>query len=202
VNSLEGLFRSLGDGWGYGFLFLVSLVENLFPPMPGDTFTVLGAVLAGRGEMQFLPAYLSTTAGGISGFMICYAVGKRWGERLFHGNAGLIFSRTNLEKVQAWFGRYGYGVLIANRFLAGFRAVVAFGAGMARMHPLRVFFFAAASCFIWNAVLMFFGMKIGEHWSVVVRYYQQIVFAVLCLCVVSWWLKGKISRFRKQKHGQ
>jgi membrane protein DedA with SNARE-associated domain len=200
MNHLEAWFRSIGSGWGYGFLFLSSLVENLFPPMPGDTFTVLGAALVGRGQMRFFPAYLSTTGGSVLGFMICYAAGLHWGERLFRGNMGRFFSKTNLEKVHVWFDRHGYGVLIVNRFLAGFRAVVAFGAGMARMNPFRVFLFAAVSCLAWNGILMVFGMKVGEHWPDLVRHYQQIVFAVLCLGAVLWWLKGKSGLLRKRDH--
>jgi membrane protein DedA with SNARE-associated domain len=200
VNHLDALFRSLGGGWAYGFLFLSSLAENLFPPLPGDTFTVLGAVLVGRGQMRFIPAYLSTTAGSVLGFMVCYAAGMHWGARLFRGRTGRFFSKTNLDKVHAWFDHYGYGVLITNRFLAGFRAVVAFGAGMARMNPYRVFLFAAVSCLAWNGILMVFGMKVGEHWSIIVRHYQQIVFAVLCLGAGFWLLKGKIKHFHERKH--
>ena len=45
MQSLETFFGSLHGVWGYAFLLVSAFVENIFPPMPGDTFVVLGAVL-------------------------------------------------------------------------------------------------------------------------------------------------------------
>ena len=175
-------------------MFLMSFGENVFPPLPGDTFLVLGAVLVGRGRMDFIPAYLATVAGSLLGFMVMYGVGFFWGVKVFRGKTGKMFSSRNLEKVDQWFGRYGYGVLVANRFFAGFRAVVALCAGIARMEAIHVFLFASISCLIWNGLLMAVGMKVGENWHAIVRNYDRIVFILLCLFVLLWWLKANVFK--------
>jgi membrane protein DedA with SNARE-associated domain len=38
INSLLGM----SDIWIYSFLFISALVENLVPPIPGDTITAFG----------------------------------------------------------------------------------------------------------------------------------------------------------------
>ncbi len=190
----EELFESLSGPWGYVFLFFSSFAENIFPPMPGDTFVVLGAFLVGRGQMAFLYAYLSTLAGSICGFMVCYAIGRRWGRQWFQGRRGRLFSQEHLGRVEIWFARYGNWVLVFNRFLSGFRAVVSFFAGMAGMNVRIVFLFAFVSILLWNGMLMGLGLWVGQNWTVVLHEYQRIVFLLIVVLILGWWLKGYISK--------
>ena len=78
IEKLEAFFASLSTPWGYVFLSLSSFIENIFPPLPGDTFVVLGAFLVGRGHMAFAPTYAATLVGSVLGFMTYYAVGRKW----------------------------------------------------------------------------------------------------------------------------
>jgi membrane protein DedA with SNARE-associated domain len=196
---LREFFQSLTGWWGYVFLFISSVGENLFPPMPGDTFVVLGAFLVGRGQMQFIPAYLSTTAGSIIGFMTLYTVGFRWGRRLFRGKLGTVFSKERLDKVETWFGRYGYTVLAVNRFLSGFRSIISLGAGISRMNWKIVFGMALLSCVLWNGLLMVVGMWIGENWIQIVRHYQKIVFFLLVFFIFVVWIKMILKKRKGRK---
>ena len=187
MENLQHFFLSLNGFWGYGFLFLASVGENLFPPMPGDTFVVLGAFLVGRGQLAWWPAYLATTAGSISGFMILFTLGRRWGRNLVNWRGGRVFSPAHLAKAEVWFGRWGYGLIAVNRFLSGFRAVVSLAAGMARMHPAKVFALALLSCLLWNAALMALGLWVGENWQAVLQEYQKIAAAAVLVAVVLLW---------------
>lgn len=197
MADLQTFFQSL-HGWaGYGFLFISSLGENLFPPMPGDTFVVLGAFLVGRGQLQFFPAYMSATAGSISGFMILYGVGRRWGRTFLEGRRGRFLPSDQLIKVDAWFDRYGMGVIAINRFLAGFRALVSFGAGIARMPVWRVFSLCVVSCLAWNAILMGLGVWAGAHWRTIISHYQWIV-SVTIMILILWWV-FKIQKRKNKK---
>lgn len=197
-GRFETLFQSLSGLWGYAFLFISSFVENIFPPLPGDTFVVLGAFLVARGQMAFLPAYASTLVGSVSGFLTCYAIGKRWGRQWFQSKHGRFFSQEHLDRVDRWFRRYGDWVLVFNRFLSGFRAVVSFAAGIAHMNFRKVLLFAFFSCLLWNGFLMGLGLYVGQRWAVVLHDYQRIVFGFLVLLLVSWWLKSVLFK-RKMK---
>jgi len=198
VDRLQDFFRSL-EGWeGYVFLFLSSLGENLFPPMPGDTFVVLGAFLVGRGQLAFLPAYIMATAGSISGFMILYFVGLRWGREIFRKKSGRFFSEEQLERVELWFARYGYLVIGINRFMSGFRAIVSIGAGIARMDSKKVFGLCLLSCLIWNGLLMGLGVWVGENWADIVNHYQLVVFILIFIFVIFICVR---SVLKKRKPG-
>jgi membrane protein DedA with SNARE-associated domain len=193
IGRIGDALSSLSAPWGYAVLFASSFVENVFPPAPGDTVTVLGAFLVGRGRMAFLPAYLSTLAGSVLGFMVCYAAGRRWGRRWFNGRRTRFFSARGLDRVERWFGRFGDWVLVFNRFLSGFRAVVSFAAGIAAMDARKVFVYALLGCALWNGLLMGAGLWAGNNWAGIVRNYQRIAFGLIVAGLVVWWLRKRFQ---------
>ncbi|MBN2416504.1 DedA family protein [bacterium] len=197
MSGLKDFFLSLSGFWGCLFLFLSSLAENLFPPMPGDTFVVLGAFLVGRGQLAAVPAYAATTAGSLLGFMLLFFLGRKLGRTFFEGKHGRFFSEESLQRVEHWFDRYGYWVIGINRFLSGVRAVVSLAAGMAHMDWKPVFGLALVSCLIWNAALMALGIWMGENWELVLAYYQRIIMAALLLITGAWIIRTRIIRKKR-----
>ena len=183
MQPLEAFFDSLQGVWGYVFLLISAFIENIFPPLPGDTFVVLGAFLVGRGQLHFVPAYLAATAGSVAGFMLLFWIGRRWGRMLFLKRSGKVFSETHLNQIEKVMGRYGYWVIAFNRFLSGFRSVVSLGAGIADMDPAKIFGLSLLSCFLWNGLIMGMGIWIGENWAMILRHYQTAVFIVILVAL-------------------
>ena len=197
MQTLTAFFDSLQGVWGYVFLLVSAFIENIFPPLPGDTFVVLGAFLVGRGQLHFFPAYLAATTGSVAGFMLLFWIGKRWGRALFVRRSGKVFSETHLNQIEKMMDRYGYWVIAFNRFLSGFRSVVSLGAGIADMNPIKIFVLSLLSCFLWNGLIMGMGVWIGENWTLILRHYQAAVFIVilviLCFLRVRKLLKARLS---------
>ena len=194
MEALKAFFYSIEGLGGYFFLFLVSLGENLFPPMPGDTFVVIGAILVGRGQLSFWPAYFSTTAGSLLGFMILYGVGRKWGAGFINGRWGRFFPAGMVKNVEKWFGRYGLWVIGANRFMGGVRGVVSLAAGIANMRFRNVFLLALLSCMLWNAVIILSGKWIGENWITIVNRYQWAMGGLVVLFASGYFLRRLIMR--------
>lgn len=183
--------------WIYIFLFFGAYVENLIPPVPGDTVVVFGAYLVGIGTLRFDLALLTTTFGSIAGFMTMYGFGKIFGRKIVDSAHWRFFSSTEFEKIELWFEKYGFKIVAANRFFSGARAVVALFAGVAKLNIKKVFILAFLSCFIWNTILVYAGSKVGENWEIiidVIRKYNIAMIALLVslLLVVSYrWYKRK-----------
>ena len=56
LEIMQGL--SSADTWMlYLILFASAVVENLFPPIPGDTITAFGAFLVGTGRLNYFMVY-------------------------------------------------------------------------------------------------------------------------------------------------
>ncbi len=129
-------------------------VENVFPPSPSDVLLVFGGTLIGVGTIDFLPALLSSTLGSTLGFMTAYLAGRYFERRIIEGRPHRYMPVQAIRRVERWFQRFGYGVIVANRFLAGTRAVVSFFAGMSRMNPVTTTALCALSAAAWNALLL------------------------------------------------
>jgi membrane protein DedA with SNARE-associated domain len=161
----------------------------VFPPIPGDSVTVIGAYLVGRGFLDYRGVYLSTTLGSIAGFMTIYGIAFWLEWKVIERYQLKWLTGSNMERVQNWFHRWGYWVVLANRFLSGARSVISLVAGLSRMRPLPVFALALLSCAFWNGMLIYLGSSVGKNWEEVVAFikqYNQIVLVGILLLLVSY----------------
>jgi membrane protein DedA with SNARE-associated domain len=189
---MEEILHSLEHAsplWAYLFLFISAFIENIFPPIPGDTFTVVGAYLVGRGSLNFWGVYVCTSLGSVTGFMTIYGLAY-WVERkIIEKYQPRWISRTRIDQVENWFRKYGYGVILFNRFLSGVRSVISLVAGLSKMQPIKVFILCLISCAIWNGLMIYLGSIVGENWSKITEFlkiYNRTVLAVVILTVIFW----------------
>ena len=101
----------LGNYFIYLFLFISSVIENIFPPAPGDTITAFGAFLVGTGRLNFLSVYAVTTLGSSAGFMILYFLGRYLERSFFERKNYSFFSRDKIADAEKWFYKFGYLVI-------------------------------------------------------------------------------------------
>ena len=166
----EALFRflqSLPDGLIYVALAVCAFIENLFPPIPGDTITATGAFLVGTGRLDFLGVYTATTAGSLAGFMTLFAVGRALGRRHFLERDYRLFRARTILRAEAWFRRYGYLLVALNRFLPGVRSVISIAGGISRLEAVPVAVLSLLSCAVWNGLWIFLGYSLGNRWQLV-----------------------------------
>jgi membrane protein DedA with SNARE-associated domain len=163
---LEYLF-TLSAGILYLVLGLSAFMENIFPPLPGDTITAFGAFLAGTGRLDFVPVYFSTTIGSLIGFLSIFYLGRYLGRNFFMENNFPFFKAESIKKAERWFRRYGYFIIALNRFLPGIRSVIALAGGISRLHPMASALLALLSCAIWNFAWISMGYVLGNNWEIV-----------------------------------
>ncbi|MCE7935544.1 MAG: DedA family protein [Chlorobi bacterium CHB2] len=149
----------------YAVLWFVCFIENVFPPSPSDLLMLFIATLIGFGTIDFLPAVGVATAGSVMGFIAAFYLGRNYGRRLMEWGKLPFLTPESLKKVDAWFGKYGYWVIIANRFLAGTRAVISFFAGMSNLRPLHTTVLCTISALAWNIGVIWLGSFLGSNWE-------------------------------------
>ena len=164
MNFLILWLQESGGIWFYFIVFVSSLAENLFTPLPGDAVTVFAAYLAGRGEFSLIGVYISSTLGGTAGFMGLFGIGgllykraeKR--EKIF----GIPFS--TIDTISVKFKKWGYLIILLNRFLYGIRFAVALFAGLMKLPWIKVLIYALIGTIAWNTVLVYAGGALGDNW--------------------------------------
>lgn len=183
----------------YLTLFLFAFIENLFPPSPSDLVVVIGGSLVGSAYLSFLPVLIFSTGGSITGFLTAFAIGWQIDKKVLHSGKIKFLSIEAIDKVENSFRKYGYYLIIANRFLPGTRAVISFFAGMSRLDVHITFWLSAASSLIWNALLISLGMILGHNIPEIDRFlstYTNIVvtftvLVILVLIIRNLWIKYK-----------
>ncbi len=198
---MENLFLNLlghGVWWAYLLLLISAYVENIFPPIPGDTVTLIGAFFVGTGKLTFWGVWLSTSLGSILGFMSLFLVAYRLEWQGIDRFRPKWIKKAHLQKVDTWFGRYGYWIILANRFLSGIRSVISIGAGLSRLNILKVGFLAFLSGIIWNGLLIYAGAFVGRSWQDILHYikiYNKVFLGILILVSIIY----GIWRWRSRK---
>lgn len=175
--------------WIYIAVFGIAYIENIFPPFPSDVIVVFAGSLIAIGKGSALITVVLATGGSTLGFMSMYWIGDQFGTRILETGRIPFVSIGTVRKVQAWFGRYGYWVVIGNRFLAGTRAVISFCTGIAEMNITVTTLLSAGSALLWNSILIYLGYVVGENWRIIGTYlstYSKIVTAVITAIILLW----------------
>lgn len=187
MESLVHFLQSLDPWLVYAVVFCIAYIENLFPPSPSDIVVVFGGSLVGLGRVGFAETLLATTAGSTLGFVTMFKVGEWFGDAILEKGRLKFIPREAVRKVDEWFRRYGYAIIIANRFLAGTRSVVSFVGGMAHMRLAPTTALCFVSALAWNSLLIGGGYLLGQNWEHIGFYlttYSQIVTGVVIVVVV------------------
>lgn len=173
--------------WIYLFVGIVAYVENIFPPFPSDVAIVAVGSLTGLGSINFSLALLCSTAGSTLGFITMFKVGKWFGRRILERGKIRFIPLEQVHKVEGWFHKYGYWVVVGNRFLSGTRAVVSFFAGLSELSTLRCLVLSFLSALVWNGVLLFAGRTLGANWkdiSIFLEAYGKAATSIVIIVVL------------------
>ena len=201
VDAFLNMLDTLPDGLIYVLLGLSAFVENIFPPIPGDTITAFGAFLVGTKRLSFLGVYLSTTLGSLAGFMCLFWIGRFLGRRFFIERDYRFFKARDIIRAEAWFRRWGYLLILLNRFFPGIRSVISIAGGISRLGGLKVTLLALISACTWNLIWILAGYTLGNNWEVVKTKMAGLMFrynlgAFICLGAVILFL---IIRFKRKR---
>jgi membrane protein DedA with SNARE-associated domain len=183
-------------------VFSIAFIENILPPSPSDIMIVAAGSLVGVGTLGFLETLLVATAGSTLGFVAMYKIGDWFGDHILEKGKIRFIPVESVKKVEAWFQRYGYWIIVANRFLAGTRAVVSFFAGMSELNLAVTSILCLLSALAWNAILVSGGYALGTNWEQITLYlttYTQIVTGVVIvglLLLIAKYLYKRNNRAR------
>ena len=200
LSTLLDAIAAWPPGVTYPALFAMALLENLFPPFPGDVVALFSGYLAGTGRLSLAGALLATAAGGWAGFVILFALGRVLGREWVNRRIRPRVAPGLWEAAEARLTRYGLWVVLANRFFAGLRSIIALVAGVLALSALHVVALAGVGSLVWHMLLVGAGYVIGEDWQRLHRLlaaYNVVVLtgiAILALIGLIFWIGAKKQR--------
>jgi membrane protein DedA with SNARE-associated domain len=175
--------------WVYVAVWAIAYVENIFPPFPSDVVVVAAGSLVGVGMVDFTTLLFLATVGSTLGFITMYEIGDWFGDKILETGKLKFVPVESVKKVEAWFQVYGYWIVVANRFLAGTRAVVSFFAGISELSLVKASILSFVSALAWNFLLLLAGKTLGENWQNIMYYleaYSKTVTSILALVAIAY----------------
>ena len=208
-DQLSRLLELLGElpiGIAYLLLGLGAAIENVFPPVPSDTFVVLAGVLADRGVLDPVTALAIVWLSNVAGAIFVYAMARRYGRGIFATRWGHWLLRPHqLTWVADFYSRYGLLAIFASRFLPVLRVVVpAFGgiSGLSFWATALPIAFASA---VWYSVVLYAGMLASRNLGRVLELLGHVNNGLLILALlliggilILWWRTRRSRREDRQ----
>lgn len=198
MDAVLSFFESQGPVFLYVLLGAGSALENLFPPIPADTFVLLGAFLAAGGRADAWTVFLVTWLSNTASALLVFWTGRRYGPSFFQAGLGRrLLNPSQLRRLRRFYDRWGLPAIFFARFLPGLRAMVPVFAGVTRQRFRGVAAPILLASGIWYGGLVWVGAKAGHSLPTLARWLAGtnrvlVVLALTILAVlVVLWLRSR-----------
>ncbi|HEY0972002.1 MAG TPA: DedA family protein [Gemmatimonadales bacterium] len=174
---------------GYIGIAMLTLLENIFPPIPSELIMPLAGFVAKRGGLAFWGTVAAGTAGSFAGAVVWYEVGRRIGERRLHAwlsrhGRWLGIGEDDFERAAGWFRRHGVMAVLIGRLVPGVRTFISVPAGFSEMPRASFALYTLAGTFAWTLALAYAGHLLGENYDRVHRFLEPVSWTVIALVVL------------------
>ena len=168
------------------------------PPVPADTFVLLGGFLAARGAANPWVVWGATWACNVTSALAVYGIGHRFGRTFFEEGLGRhALNDHQLTRMASFYRRFGVAAVFFTRFLPGLRAVVPAFAGVSHQRLLPVAVPLALASAIWYGALVWLGTVAGRNLERIVGWVEDanllllIVAGALFAGIAWWWIRTR-----------
>lgn len=199
VNILTGVISSIG----YIGIAILMALESMVTPVPSEIVMPFVGYLVAQGKFSFMTAATVSAIGCLVGGLISYAMGY-YGGRPFVLKVGkyLLLDEHHLEWTERWFKKHGEKTIFFSRFIPIVRHFISIPAGTGKMNLAKFSTYTFIGSLIWNSILIYAGIKLGENWGLIHKYSTKIdmvliVIIILGLAYYAWRIYE--NYFRKEK---
>lgn len=193
---------SLVGRCGYAGIFLVIGLEYACFPIPSEiVLPFVGMSIPQTATLTFLPAFLISIIAGLTGSLICYAIGYYGGIPLMNNLATRNQKlQKSLDIFDHWFTSYGRWAVLFARVIPLTRTYISLFAGLNRMPVFEFLLYSATGIALWNLALMSLGFYLGNNWQLIeglLSTYSNFILAVVAILLLLFAFKKGVT-YRKQ----
>lgn len=190
---MQEIILSIMGKYGYIGVFLLIMIENVFPPIPSEVILLFGGFMTTYTKLNIVGMVVASTLGSIFGAIILYYIGKIFNKdrlkKLISGKLGKILRLkvSDIDNADSWFDNKGNKTVFFCRFIPLIRSLISIPAGMSEMSMVKFLLYTLFGSLIWNTVLIIVGSVVGENWTKIVGIldtYSHIVVIILFIIVV------------------
>ncbi len=187
---MENFVIGIMNKFGYLGIFLLILLENLFPPIPSEVILTFGGFMTISTSMNVFGVILVSTIGSLLGAIILYYLGKILNKerinRIIKSKYGklLRIKSKDIEMADKWFDTKGRKTVFFCRFIPVVRSLISIPAGMSEMPLPQFTIYTFFGSLIWNTVLILIGAFAGDKKDYILSLLDDVSNIVLIALIV------------------
>ncbi len=191
------------DWGGYAGVFLLMLLETLFPPLPSEVILPLAGMRSGQGAMALPGVIAAATAGAMLGNYFWYVVARRVNHerfRRFIDRRGrwLTLDWHDVEAAQKLFRRGAAWIVCVGRFLPNLRTIISVPAGLARMKALPFLLWSTLGTAVWSSGLAGGGYLLGVRFERIDEVLAPVSTAVI-VAGILWYVWRQLTWHKRAR---
>jgi len=192
---LEQLLIELVKHLGYLGIFIATLIESTFIPIPAEVTMIPAGMLAAEGYFNYWGLLVTSTAGVLTGSLVNYWIGLRFGRAIIikYGSYVLL-KHQHLMKTELFFAKYGKLAVFLGRLLVGVKHYIAFVAGIARMRLKAFIISTSLGGLVWMWIILHIGYMTKRSNTTVVGELEIILISVAVVTLIAWLIKRKFMK--------
>ena len=190
---------------GYLGVFLLMVLENVFPPIPSEIILPFMGHLVATGDLTFVGAVVVSTIGSMIGTSLWFVLG--WMipvsvlERFFARFGGYVaIDVKDFKLATRFFTKYELPAVFLGRMIPTVRSVISIPAGCVRMSPMTFIVLSAAGTAIWNTILISVGYFFLNDYHIVETYMNPIADIIIVLFLALYLMQ--VGRFIYRRYAQ
>lgn len=198
------------DSMGYLGIFLLMILENVFPPLPSELIMPSAGFAAARGDLKLALVVLAGTLGSVIGTLPLYYLGRAFGEKRIAAWADrygkwLTVSGDDVRKADRWFDRYGTKVVLFGRLIPGIRSLLSLPAGVSEMPLPKFLLYTSIGSGLWASALAGAGFILGDQYEEVEHLLgpaSKVLLSLLTVAAIALFMKRRREQQLKQSGKQ
>ncbi|MEF3307026.1 DedA family protein [Paenibacillus sp. GYB003] len=156
--------NALFEQYGYYLLFFGLFAESLALPFPGELAMALSGHSAYLGTSSLPLDMLSSYTGAVIGTVLTYTLGRRLGTPFFETYGKYVFlSRERIDKLAAWFGKYGNKLILVSYFVPGLRHFTGYVSGILNVRRGAFLLYTHLGALVWVIFYVSIGRIFGPQ---------------------------------------
>ncbi|EKZ0666814.1 DedA family protein [Listeria monocytogenes] len=207
---METWITSIMADFGYIGIFVLIMVENLFPPIPSEIILTFGGFMTTVTSLNVVMVIIVATLGSVVGAILLYKVASYFGKErltkivLKYGRI-LRLKESDIERAESFFLKYGSWAVFLCRMIPLIRSLISIPAGMTKMKMSRFLILTTAGSLLWNTVLIGLGAVLGESWNEIVVFmdsFSTIIYSVIAILVVvglGFFFRARFKKTRDEE---
>jgi membrane protein DedA with SNARE-associated domain len=177
--------------FGYLGIFLLMLLEAVFPPIPSELIIPFAGFAAQQGELNFFGVIVAASLGSLVGMVPWYLAGRLFGlgrVRALADRFGRWFTLNadEIDLATGFFRRYGPLIVLFGRLAPIIRTLISVPAGLARMPVGPFVAYSMIGVVVWNTLLTGGGYLLAEHYEAIEVWLDPLTLVILGVVVVVY----------------